>query len=164
MSAINSDIFQHHMSENVCFGCGMHNSEGLQIKSRWEGELSVCDWVPLEKYHGWSNLLNGGIMATLIDCHSMCTAMADACKREGRPLDSFPEYRYATGTLNIKYLKPTSTLHPIRLEAKVVEAKGKKTRLTCDLISQNEITATAEVVAILVFDESKKEPQNPFKN
>lgn len=164
MSEIKSDIFQHHMPENVCFGCGVNNPEGLNIESSWEGEVSVCEWVPLEKYHGWSNLLNGGIMATLIDCHCMCTAMADAYRREGRTLDTLPEYRYATGSLNVRYLKPTSTLHTVRLEARVKEVKGRKTVLTCDFISQNEKTATAEVVAILVYSSANDESENPFKN
>jgi acyl-coenzyme A thioesterase PaaI-like protein len=164
MSEIKSDIFQHHMPENVCFGCGVHNAEGLQIQSSWDGEVSVCEWIPEEKYHGWANLLNGGIMATLIDCHCMCTAMADAYRRENRLLDSFPEYRYATGTLNIKYLKPTSTLYPVRLEAKVIEVKGRKTVLICDFYSQGEKTATAEVVALLVYDSSAENTQNPFKH
>jgi acyl-coenzyme A thioesterase PaaI-like protein len=158
-----SKYFQDHMPENVCFGCGIHNPEGLKIKSYWEGECSICEWEPEEKYHGWSDLLNGGIMATLIDCHCMGTAMADAYRREGRSLDSEPVYRYATGTLNIKYLKPTSTHHLLRLEAKVKEVKGRKTILECELWSQGERTVTAEVVAFLVFNSNNEDEKNPFK-
>ena len=78
--------FQDAMPENVCYGCG-HNDEGLKIKSYWEGEEAVCRWKSEEKYHGWSNLMNGGIMATLIDCHCMGTAMADAYRSEGRSFE-----------------------------------------------------------------------------
>jgi len=100
------------MPENVCFGCGIHNKDGLQIKSFWEGEETVCLWQSEEKYHDWPKLMNGGIIATLIDCHCMCSAMAHAYKSERRQLDSVPEYRYATGSLNIKYLnqQPTTNL------------------------------------------------------
>jgi len=149
-----SKYFQDHMPENVCFGCG-HNPEGLQIKSYWEGEESVCKWESKEKYHGWSELMNGGIMATLIDCHCMGTAMADAYRREGRPLSSKPEYRYATGTLTVKYLKPTPNKR-VELRARVVEVKGRKTVLKCDFYAENgEKTAEADVVAIRVFDSSE---------
>jgi acyl-coenzyme A thioesterase PaaI-like protein len=157
------EYFQDNMPENVCFGCGTHNPEGLQIKSYWEGEISVCEWMPEEKYHGWANLLNGGIIATLIDCHCMGTAMAAAYRVEKRPLNSLPEYRYATGTLTVKYLKPTSTHHLIRLEAKVIEIKGRKTALHCDFYSQGVKTAEAEVIGLRVFDSSVQGENNPFK-
>ncbi len=157
------DYFQNHMPENVCFGCGVHNDDGLHVKSFWEGEESVCVWQPEEKYHGWSDLLNGGIMATLIDWHCMCTAMAHAYKLENRHLDSTPEYRYATGTLNVKYLLPTSTHHPVELRARILEVKNKKTVLWCDFYSEGKKTAEAEVVAIRVFDSSQN-VDSPFKS
>ena len=151
------EFFQDFMPENVCFGCGIHNHEGLQIKSFWEGEESVCVWIPEEKYHGWAKLLNGGVMATLIDCHCMCTAMAHAYKLENRSLESEPEYRYATGTLNVKYLQPTSNEHPVELRAWVAEVKGKKTTMWCEFYSEGKKTAEAEVIAIRVFDSSQGE-------
>ena len=156
------DYFQDHIPENVCFGCGNANHEGLQIKSYWEGDVSVCHWMPEEKYHGWANLLNGGIMATLVDCHCMGTAMAYAYRAEERDLDSEPVYRYATGSLEVKYLKPTSNLHPVELRAKVEEVKGRKVVMTCQLLSQGVITAEAKAVAIRVFDSSQPAENNPF--
>ena len=156
------DYFQDHMPENVCFGCGNANHEGLQIKSFWDGDVSICEWMPEEKYHGWANLLNGGIMATLVDCHCMGTAMAYAYQQEDRDLDSEPVYRYATGSLEVKYLKPTSNLHLVRLEAKVLESKGRKVVLSCTIHSQGELTAEAKAVAIRVFDSSQSSEDNPF--
>ncbi len=151
------EYFQDFMAENVCFGCGIHNDEGLQIKSYWDGDESVCTWNSQEKYHGWADLLNGGVIATLMDCHCMCTAMAHAYKLENRPLDSLPEYRYATGTLNVKYLLPTSNNHPVELRARVTEVKNRKTVLWCDFYSEGKKTAEAEVIAIRVFDSSQDE-------
>ena len=156
------EYFQNYMPENVCYGCGIHNPDGLQIKSFWEGEEGVCIWESKEKYHGWAKLMNGGVMATLVDCHCMCTAMAHAYKLENRSLDSLPEYRYATGTLTIKYLKPTSNQHPVELRAKVTEVKNRKTVLTCEVFSQGEKTAVAEVVAIRVFDSNQAKEKNVF--
>ncbi|MCV9389135.1 PaaI family thioesterase [Reichenbachiella ulvae] len=156
--------FQDYMNENVCFGCGIHNDQGLHIKSEWDGEESVCVWESEEKYHGWSNLMNGGVMATLIDCHCMCTAMAHAYKLEGRALNTMPEYRYATGTLNVKYLKPTSNNDPVELRAKVTEVKGKKTVMHCGFYSLGEKTAEAEVIAIRVYDSSQDSGANVFKS
>jgi acyl-coenzyme A thioesterase PaaI-like protein len=154
--------FQHFMPGNVCFGCGVENPDGLQIKSYWDGDESVCIWQSQEKYHGWSNLLNGGILATLIDCHCMCTAMAAAYRAEGRGLGTDPEYRFATGTIQVKYLKPTPNNLPIELRATVVEIKGKKVTLSCDAFSQGIRTAEAHVIAIRVSDGSQAHGANPF--
>jgi acyl-coenzyme A thioesterase PaaI-like protein len=156
--------FQNTMPGNVCFGCGNDNHEGLQIKSHWEGEVAVCIWKSEEKYHGWANLLNGGIIATIIDCHCMGAAIAYAYRLENRSLDSPPEYRYATGTLNVKYLLPTSNNHPVELRAQIIEVKNRKTVLECELISQGKVTAKAEVVAIRVFDSSQQDGENLFKS
>ena len=151
------EFFQDYMEGNVCFGCGINNPEGLQIKSYWEGEEGVCIWNSTQKYHGWPSLMNGGIMATLVDCHCMCTAMAYAYRSENRKLGSEPYYKYATGTLSIKYLKPTSNDHPIELRASIKEVKNRKTIVTCKIYSQDELTAEAEVIAIRVFDSSAKD-------
>lgn len=156
------DYFQSHMPENVCFGCGVSNPDGLHVKSYWEGEEAVCQWTSEEKYHGWANLLNGGILATIIDCHCMGTAMADAYKRENRSLDSEPVYRYATGTLTVKYLKPTPNT-TIELRTTIEEVKGRKTVMKCKAYVDGELTAEADVIAIRVYDSSTHEGENPFK-
>ena len=94
----------------------------------------------------------------------MGTAMAHAYRLENRSLDSLPEYRYATGTLNVKYLRPTSNNHPVELRAKIVEVKNRKTVMSCSLLSQGQISAEAEVVAIRVFDSSQNGGENVFKS
>ena len=151
------DYFQDHMPGNVCFGCGKNNHQGLKISSYWEGDESVCIWESQEKYQGWEGILNGGILATLIDCHTMCTAMAATYRSENRSMESEPIYRYATGNISVKYLKPTSNTKPIELRATVKEIKGRKVVMSCIAKSDGEITAEAEVIAIRVFDSSKDE-------
>lgn len=152
------EYFQDFMEGNTCFGCGNDNPEGLQIKSFWEGDEAICIWSSEEKYNGWKGLMNGGILATLIDCHCMGTAMAAAYKNEGRGLESAPIYRYATGTISVKYLKPTPNDQPITLKAKVKEIKGRKVVLLCLAYCNDVLTAEADVIAIRVFDSSS--PQN----
>jgi len=125
-----SKYFQDYMPGNVCYGCGRENHDGLKIRSYWEGEEAVCIWHSQDKYNGWQGILNGGVLATLIDCHSMCTAMAAAYRAEEREINSEPIYHYATASLNIKYLKPTSNDHPIEIRATIKEMKGKKAKLS----------------------------------
>ena len=149
------DFFQDHMPGNICFGCGKDNHEGLQIKSYWEGDTAVCIWNSEEKYQGWKGVLYGGVLASLIDCHSMCTAMAAQYRHEGRSLDTEPIYRYATGTLTVKYLKPTLNNYPVILRAKATIHSPKKIEIDCQAYSNDELTAEAKVIGIKVFDSSR---------
>lgn len=153
---------QDYMPGNVCFGCGKENPDGLQIKSYMEGDTCVCVWESEEKYHGWENVMNGGVLATLIDCHSMATALEAAYRAEGRPLGSDPVYRYATGEITVRYLKPTPNDQPVTLKAHVVEMEGRKNRVHCDVYSDGEKTAEADVLAVRVF-EGEPPAESPFR-
>ncbi|MFK7904764.1 MAG: PaaI family thioesterase [Chitinophagales bacterium] len=153
---------QDYMVGNVCFGCGKDNHDGLQIDSYWqENDEIVCVWHSQTKYQGWKGILNGGILASLIDCHCMGAAMAAVYKAENRNLDSQPVYRYATGTISIRYMRPTPNDKSIELRAKVLEIKGKKVTIHCDVWVERKKTAEANVIAIKVFD-SSQESDSPF--
>ena len=86
--------------------------------------------------------------------------MAYAYKSEERGLDSLPEYRYATGTIKVKYIFPTPN-KTIKLIARIESYSEKKVLLKCDLISDNAITVQAEVLAFRVYD-SNKTDNNEF--
>jgi len=64
--------FQELIQGNHCWGCGTLNPRGLQIKSYWSGEESVCKFQP-QAHHmaGPPHVLNGGIIATVINCHGI---------------------------------------------------------------------------------------------
>jgi acyl-coenzyme A thioesterase PaaI-like protein len=157
-----SEYFQDYMPGNVCFGCGSLNPDGLQIKSRWEGDEGVCVWHSQPKYHGWETVMNGGVLATLIDCHCMGTALAAAYQAEGREMATEPVYRYATVRISVNYLKPTPNDKPVELRARVLELKGRKATLACQVFADGQITADAEVVGIRVLEGEAKEG-SPFR-
>ncbi len=155
LSKKSKDIFQDYMPGNICFGCGKSTKNGLHIKSYWKGDVSECVWVPKSIHQGWKGIMNGGIIATIIDCHIMGTSMAYAYKNENRELGSSPEYKYATGTMKIKYLKPTPN-NKVLLRAKVLSYSEKKVHVSCELFSKGEVTVIGEVVAFRVYDSSKE--------
>jgi len=144
--------FQDVMPGDECFGCGGNNNQGLQIKSYWQGETGICQWRPQTHHQGWAGLTCGGIIATLVDCHCVATAMAYAIREEGRMLGSEPHYRFATGSLSVRFVKPTSVNTPLLLTARVIEVKDKrKYRLNCEVAVAGQVTVEAEVVAFLVW-------------
>ncbi len=150
-----ADYIQDHMPHNKCFGCGPANPDGLRIKSYWAGDETVCLWKP-RPFHkaGPDHLLNGGIICTVIDCHSICTAIADAYRREGRSMDSDPLIWYVTASLSVSYASPVRIDVPLELRASVRSVEGRKTVVGCVLVQDGEVRCKGEVLAVRVSPES----------
>ncbi len=131
-----------------CWGCGRNNEHGLRIKSHWDNDETVCSWQP-EKYHlAFPGSLNGGIIATLIDCHCLNTAHAAALRAQGGQQGAEPLSAYVTGSLSVKYVRPTPVDRPVVLRARVKEMTERKTVVTCSLFSDGVECASGEVVAV----------------
>lgn len=142
------------MQHNLCYGCGVANAAGLQIKSYWDGDESVCTFHPAAHHMaGPRHVVNGGIIGLIVDCHAVCTAIADAYNKEGRPIGSQPMIWYATGSLKIDYLRPTPIDRPIQLRAQVLERGAKKTRLLCSVQSDGQECAKGDILAVRVPNE-----------
>lgn len=143
--------FQDLIPDNRCFGCGPDNPDGLRIKSRWAGEEAVCVFQPRPAHcAGPPQFLNGGIIATLIDCHSVCTAIAAAYRAEDREIGTAPWIWCVTAGLNISYLRPTPIESPVELRARIHRQEGKQTVVRCGLFSAGRECAKGEVVAVRV--------------
>jgi acyl-coenzyme A thioesterase PaaI-like protein len=142
---------QYLDSRADCWGCGRNNHQGLQIKSFWDGEEAVARYSPESFHSGHKGIVNGGIIATLIDCHCIGLAMADAHRREEREIGSQPLITYVTASLKVDYLKPTFLENEaIELRAEVDRVEGKKTYISCSLFSEGIKTAQADVLGIKI--------------
>ena len=143
--------FQDQIQDNGCFGCGPHNEFGLRLKSYWDGEDSVCVFHPESHMTaGPPQFLNGGIIATLADCHGICTAVATAYRDAGRPIGTGEVLWYVTGNLNIRYTAPMPIDAPVVIRARVTEQTEKKMVVECAMSSNDIQCAVAQVVAIRV--------------
>ncbi len=146
-----SDVaFQETYPDDVaqCYGCGKHNEHGHQIKTYWEGEESVTRFTP-EPYHtAMPGFVYGGLIASLIDCHSTGTASAAAYRAEGREMGTEPALRFVTGSLKVVYKRPTPIGVELEIRGRVQEIKGRKVVVTSELRAQGEVCATGEVVAV----------------
>jgi acyl-coenzyme A thioesterase PaaI-like protein len=142
--------FQDYYSDatSYCYGCGRLNEHGLQIKSYWEGEEAVCRFEPRPYHTAIPGYVYGGLIASLIDCHSTGTAAAAAYRAEERPLDSDPPLRYVTASLHVDYLRPTPIDAVLTIRAQVKEIKGRKTTVTCSLSANDVECARGEVVVV----------------
>ena len=135
-----------------CFGCGRLNPHGHRIRSFWDGEESVCSFTP-EPYHtAIPGFVYGGLIASLIDCHSTGTAAAAAARAEGRALDSNPPFRYVTASLRVDYLRPTPLGTPLTVRGRVKEIRGRKVVVEATVSALGEVCARGEVVAVRLPD------------
>lgn len=144
-------IIQEQMSGNHCFGCSPDNPHGHRIRSQWDGEKALCHFSP-EPWHcaGSPHYVYGGVIASVIDCHGICTAIAEAYQREGRAIGSGEPIVYVTGRLDISYLNAAPIAGPLALEARVTEAGARKSLVTCSLRVDDTECARAELVAVRV--------------
>lgn len=139
------DEFSH------CYGCGRLNPKGLHIQSFPEGEESVCHYTLGAQHSGGvPGSAYGGLIASLIDCHSSATAAAAKWQADGLPAGERPFYRFVSVSLKVDFLKPTPTGKVLELRGRVKEMKGRKALVTVTLSAEGEIRAKGEAVLVKI--------------
>jgi acyl-coenzyme A thioesterase PaaI-like protein len=150
---VTGSALQDVWPQGTCYGCGPANPHGLHIKSYWSEETdeAISTFHP-QPYHnaGFENVMYGGLVASLCDCHSVWTAIAATYRQEGREHGSAPSITYVTGNLNVSYLAPTPLDQPIVLRARLEKIEGRKATVTCDVFAGEKKTAEARVVAVRI--------------
>lgn len=138
---------QDTIHDNACFGCGPAVAGGLRIRSHWTADdQTECRFRPeTHMTAGPAHVLNGGVIATVIDCHAVCTAIAEARRR-----GDGPHAWYATGSMSVRYLRPAGIGEELVVTARLTEVGARKTVLSCTARSGGEVCAEAEVIAVRV--------------
>jgi acyl-coenzyme A thioesterase PaaI-like protein len=133
-----------------CFGCGTLNEHGLRIKSFWAGDEVVCAWRPKPHHIGHPGILYGGLIASVIDCHSIWAAAAHAHRAAGLAMERGTLIPYVTASLAVSFRKPVPIDSAVELRARVVEFGERKARVTCSVTAKAVLCAEAEVVAVRI--------------
>lgn len=142
---------QDLLPHNHCFGCGTLNPRGLQVKSHLEGDEAVCTFQPWPDHMaGPTDVVYGGIIAAVVDCHTVCTALADVYRAAGQEIGAEPLRWCVTASLKVDYLAPTPIDRPVELRARVRRTEGRKRWVDCTVRSGGREVARAEVLAIEV--------------
>lgn len=132
-----------------CFGCGPANDRGLRIRS-FESEDSedatvVCDWVPSKYHEAFENVLNGGIIGALLDCHMNWTTVFHLMKKNG--MDHAP--CCVTADFKVTLKRPTP-MGPVHLEARVVSSTEDRATIEATLTAGGKVTARGEGTFVAV--------------
>jgi len=128
-----------------CFGCGPANEKGLRIKSRVEGDEIVAEFVPEEHHEAFPNMLNGGIIGALLDCHSNWSAAYHLMKMHG--LDKPP--CTVTADFHVNHRSPTP-LSRVVLRARIIDATDDRCIVEATLEADGKVTATCRGTFVAV--------------
>lgn len=142
--------FQDYYPEDVshCYGCGRNNEHGLHLKSFWDDEETVAIYEPKPYHCGIADFVYGGLIASLMDCHAMGTAAAATYRAEGREMDSDPPLRFVTGSLKVRYIRPTPMGTPLEIRGRVKEIKGRKVKVGVSLLAEGQLCATGQAIGV----------------
>ena len=143
--------------DSTCFGCGPANALGLRIASfvadaaedahvdLHPGEL-VADWQPLPHQAAFDGVLNGGVIGTLLDCHSNWAAAVSLMDRDAAPGPP----GCVTAEMTVRFHRPTPVDAPLRLRAWPVAIHGRKVTVDAELVSRGIVTATCHATFVAV--------------
>ena len=145
MSAF-QDYYPDHLAH--CYGCGRLNEHGYHVATVWDGEESVTRFTPREYHTAVPGFVYGGLLASLIDCHSTGTAAAAMYRAEGREMDTLPAFRFVTASLLVTFAKPTPLGHELEIRGRVAEIAGRKVRVASNLIVDGLVTVTGDVLCV----------------
>jgi acyl-coenzyme A thioesterase PaaI-like protein len=131
---------------NQCFGCGPANEKGLRIRSFPEGDTVVATWSAQPHHSAFPGMLSGGIIGTLLDCHSNWTAAWTLMQRAGA--ESPP--CTVTADYAVKLLRPTPLEGPVRLTARAVEVREDRATIEATLEAGGKVCATCRGTFVAV--------------
>ena len=140
---------RRYSPDSRCFGCGPANEYGLRIESHEvagaTGELRA-DWQPLPYHAAFDNILNGGVIGTLLDCHANWAAamhLMHARRLAGPP-------GCVTADYTIRLRRPTPVDRPVQLRAWPIETIDDRVVVDAEMTIDGIITATCRGTFVAV--------------
>ena len=137
---------EKYAPHNKCFGCGVANEKGLQLKSRVVEDIVIASWFPQPHHEAFPGVLNGGIIGALLDCHSNWTACYHIMLQQN--LTSPP--CTVTAYFNVSLKRPTPSDKEIHLTAKVIQLESDRAKIAAELYCEDKLCATCEGLFVAV--------------
>jgi acyl-coenzyme A thioesterase PaaI-like protein len=127
--------------EIKCFGCGHANPKGFHLRSYREGDLTVAEFTPRPEHDNGFGFLNGGIIATVLDCHGAAVVMWEAAQREWAAAPGAP-IPFITAGFDLRFLRPTPLGPTVRLTASPVSIDESEILVRSELEFENKPRAS----------------------
>lgn len=125
----------------TCFGCGHANPRGFHLRSYREGDLVVGEFSPLPEHDNGFGFVNGGIIATVLDCHGAAAVMWVAAEQgwlgaEGAPVP------FVTASFDVKFHRPAPLGHTMQLTASPQSIDSSLIVVSSELAVDSKVRAT----------------------
>ena len=142
------DALQDRYAPNgTCFGCGPKNDRGLRVKSIPREDGSVfATWHADGHHEAYDGTLSGGIIGTLMDCHSNWTATYHLMKRSGSATPPCT----VTAEYSVAMRRPTPTSGDIEIVARPVEVGEDRAVVEAELRAGGKVCATSRGTFVAV--------------
>jgi acyl-coenzyme A thioesterase PaaI-like protein len=137
-------IQERFLPDTMCFGCGPANEKGLRLRSFPAGDFTIATFTPWPEHDNGLGYLNGGIICTVLDCHS-ATPMLLESERLGLITEE-SWLPFVTAGLDVRYLRPTPLSEPSELRARVVDGTEDQMTVEAELIQNGKVRAAAVAV------------------
>jgi acyl-coenzyme A thioesterase PaaI-like protein len=148
MTSDEKSLQETYAPESACFGCGPANEKGLGIRSFVRGDEVICEWKPQRHHEAFNGILNGGIIGTLLDCHSNWAAAWHLMQSKGA--DHPP--CTVTADYAVRFFRPAPAGGMVKLTAKLVELNGDRARIKAKLIAGDKVCAKCEGTFVAVTE------------
>ena len=127
--------------ELTCFGCGHANPDGLHLRSYRDGELTVAEFTSGPEHDNGFGFLNGGIISTVLDCHTAAVVTWEATRRGWWTAgsDSLP---FITAGFDVRFLRPTPLAAPVALSAVPASVDESEVVVDAELLAEGKTRAT----------------------
>ena len=106
----------------------------------------VCDWIGGNHHQAFPGMLNGGIIGSVLDCHSNWSSAYYLMKEQN--LDTPP--CTVTAEYAIKLHKPTPVNEKLRVTANLVKIEGNKAWIEATLSHDGSICASCSGLFVAV--------------
>ena len=133
-----------------CYGCGRLNEDGFHLRTFLDGDETVTRFTPHPYHIALPGSVYGGLIASVIDCHSTGTAAWAAMRAEGSDPATVPAPRFVTAALHVDYVRPTPMGEELQVRGRVKEMTERKVIVLSELWAAGELCARGEVVAVRV--------------
>ncbi|MGH2628077.1 MAG: PaaI family thioesterase [Anaerolineales bacterium] len=120
---------EKYAPHSTCYGCGPANGRGFRVRSFPRRDEVIAEWTPQPHHEAFPGALNGGVIGTLMDCHSNWTAIWHMIQRQG--LDHAPAM--VTAEYQVRLQHPTPSGAPVLLRAKVIDSSDDRATVECAL-------------------------------
>jgi acyl-coenzyme A thioesterase PaaI-like protein len=109
--------------QNRCFACGPDHAHGLRIRYQLDDAGAVtAEWVPLPDWEGFTGIIHGGIVATVLDEAMSKVVSASKCEA-------------LTGELRVRFRHHVSSGETLQIRGWIVKRSKRLITTEATLIA-----------------------------